>query len=200
MATLAKLTAALTGFNGAPGFTNFFFAAAAGPDVTQAVVNDAVTRTDTFLNSWNAKLPPSVNVTLQSQVELINDSNGQLVSFLNATPFQRANGTGTGNYSAASGAVVNWYTGGVRNGRRVRGRSFFVPLAGNALGPNGTIDDATLGTVRASATAMCAPVTGASKLVVWSRPSAKGATDGISYDVISATVPDMTAVLRSRRD
>lgn len=200
MATIARITVDWTGFNGGPGASVFHFAAAAGPDVTQAVVNDAVTRLDTFLNAWNAKLPSTVATRQRSQVELINDSNGQLIGFLNTNPFARANGTGTGNYAAAAGAVTNWYTGGVRNGRRVRGRTFIVPLAGSALGPDGTIDEATLGTTRSAATALCAPAAGASKLCIWSRPSSKGATDGISYDVISANIPDKTAVLRSRRD
>lgn len=200
MATIARLTVNWTGFAGGPGFSAFHFAPAAGPDVTQAVVNDAVTRLDTYLNAWNAKIPPSVSSRINSTVELINDADGKLISFMTGTSFARASGTGSGNYSAAAGAVNNWYTAGVRNGRRVRGRTFIVPLAGSALGPDGTIDEATLGTLRSASTALHAPSAGASKLCIWSRPSSKGATDGISYDVISSSIPDKTAILRSRRD
>jgi hypothetical protein len=200
MPEIARVKVNWTGFAGAPGYTNLYFAASGGGGMSQAVADNAISRADTFLNVWQSKLPPSVSYICDPTVEAINDSNGQLGQFFNTAPFQRGNGSGTGNYSAASGAVVNWYTDGVRNGRRVRGRSFMVPFAGSALGSNGTLDDASLPALRAAATALATPGANAARLIVWCRPTAPAATDGISFDVTSATIPDKVAVLRSRRD
>lgn len=201
MATLAKLTAVWTGLTGGGnGYSNFYFAPDAGPDITQAVVDNAISRTDTFLNLFQSRTPPAVRIQLNSTVELIDDTNGHLIGFMSGAPFQRGNGTGTGSYSAASGLVVNWYTGGVKKGRRVRGRTFFVPLSGNALDTNGTIENSTLAAIQGGATALANAAGGVANLVVWSRPAEPNFIDGISYDVITATVPDKAAILRSRRD
>ena len=200
MTEMAKLKINWTGFTGAPGYTNLYFRDFTGSgDVDQAVVDGAITKTDTWLNVWNSRLPASVNVKIDSQVEIIEDSTGALVRFMSGTPFQRGNGTGAGNYSAATGAVVNWYTNGIVRGRRLRGRSFMVPLVAAAFSTNGSIADGDLVDFRTASTALAAGV-GTGDLGVWSRPSTPGGSDGSWYFVTSATVPDMTAVLRSRRD
>ena len=200
MTEMAKLKINWTGFTGAPGYTNLYFRDFSGSGaVDQAVVDGAVTKTDTWLNVWNSRLPASVNVKIDSQVEIIEDTTGVLVRYMSGTPFQRGNGTGAGNYSAAAGAVVNWYTNAVVRGRRLRGRSFMVPLVAAAYATNGSLADGDLTDFRNASTALAAGV-GTGDLGVWSRPSTPGGTDGQWSAVTSATVPDMTAVLRSRRD
>jgi hypothetical protein len=199
MARIARVTINWTGFIGAPGYTNLHFAPAAGPDITQGVVDDAVAKVHTWIQAWDDALPNTVTVTIDPTVEEIEDSNGELSAFWTTVPGSANVGGGTGPYSAATGAVVNWYTGGIRNGRRVRGRSFMVPLGSNALENNGSLNGTGLGTWRTATGVLIANVDDA-KLCVWSRPSAPAATDGVSYDVTSYTIPDMTAVLRSRRD
>jgi hypothetical protein len=102
-------------------------------------------------------------------------------------------------YSAASGACINWYTDGVRNGRRVRGRSFMVPIGSNGMENNGTLNATALGSWRTATDLLIASFEN-STLGVWSRPSAPAATDGIWHKTTSMTIPDKAAVLRSRRD
>jgi hypothetical protein len=199
LAHLAKCTINWTGFIGAPGFTNLYFRNATPGIIDQAVVDNAVSKVEALVTNMQTRLPASVTVQTDATIEVIEDSDGKLQGFMNATVAAAKVGTGTGNYSAASGAVFNWYTGTVRNGRRIRGRSFFVPLAGSALGTDGTIDTTQLAAMRSFVPSVHA-ASGASRLVVWGRPSGIGATDGVSAEVITSTVPDKVAVLTSRRD
>lgn len=199
MADLARLTINWTGFVGAPGFTNLYFRNATPGTIDQAVVDAALVRVDNWIGGFQSRLPSTVTCATDPVVEVIDDTNGELQGFLNVTPAAARVGSGTGNYSAASGAVCNWYTDGVRNGRRIRGRSFLVPLAGSALGPDGSLDNTNLTGLRTN-TATFVNQTGAARFVVWGRPSAPGATDGVSAEVVTFTIPDKAAVLTSRRD
>jgi hypothetical protein len=199
MTQLLRLKVNWTGFGGGPGYTNFHFGAPAGDWITPENITEAVTKLDTFLATVNGKLPASVSVKIDPTAETIAIADGKLIDFDAITPATRGSGTGTGNYSAPSGACINWYTGGIRNGRRVRGRTFIVPLAGSALSTVGNLDDGTLTQLTTAATALAAPGAGGQQLYVWGRPSAKGATDGVAYPVISARILDKVAMLTSRR-
>jgi hypothetical protein len=199
MAHLAKVVVNWLGFTGAPGYTNLYFRNPTPGIITQTVADSAVARADTFLASVQSRIPPDVTLSINGTVEVIDDTNGELQGFMNVTAPASKVGSMAGVYSAPSGAVVNWYTGAVRNGRRIRGRTFLVPLGGAATATNGTIDDTHLTGLRTAANNLVA-ATGDSRLVVWSRPSAPGETDGVSAEVITATVPDKIAILTSRRD
>jgi hypothetical protein len=199
MARLAKVSVNWTGFTGAPGYTNLYFAPAAGPDITQGVVDDAIAKVHTWIQAWDDALPNTVTLTVAPTVEEINDTNGTLEAFWTGVPGSPNVGGSTLTYSAVSGACVNWYTGGVRNGRRVRGRTFMVPIGSNGMQNDGTLGAVALTTWR-TATDVLIANTDDAKLAVWSRPSAPAATDGISYDVNSFTINDKVAFLSSRRD
>jgi len=200
MVEIAKITLAWTGFIGAPGFTNLYFRDFETSGLDQAIIDGSVAKVDSWSSSIQTRVPSSVVLQVQQVVPIIESTNGQIVRFMQATtaPVSRT-GQGTGSYAAAAGACVNWYTDGVRNGRRVRGRSFIVPLAGSALASDGTIDNTQLTGLRSASTTMAA-VGGTGDLGVWARPSGPGATDGEWHSVTSVTIPDKTAVLRSRRD
>lgn len=199
MAQMGRVTIDWSGFVGAPGYTNLVFSPAAGGSFGQAQADAAATKTDTWLNAWFPSIPSGVVLRVRPTVEVFDDASGTLLSFLTVTTDSAEGGSASGGYSAAAGACVNWYTGGIRNGRRVRGRTFMVPLGGSGLQSNGTIDDTRLTAMRNANAALIVNNSDA-KLAVWSRPSGPGATDGISYDVISTTQNDKTAILRSRRD
>jgi hypothetical protein len=199
MVEMARVTVNWTGFNGAPGYTNLYFRDFETNGIDQAIADGAAAKVDTWLGAWDDFLPPSVAVQVDPTVEVIEATNGALLRFITVPAKPLRQGAGTGSYSAASGAVVNWYTDGVRNGRRIRGRSFMVPLAGNALATDGTLSDTALTTWRTATTTLIS-ATGAGDMGVWARPSAPAATDG-SWTAASAfTIPDKAAVLRSRRD
>lgn len=198
-----------TGFSGAPGYTNLFFGIA-GDFFTPENVSEPVAKIDAWLNDLNTRVPGSVTLKLNSTVETIRVADGALTDFDSITPFARAAGTGTGAYSAASGAVVSWYTDGIRNNRRVRGRSFLVPIAGSALATDGRLAGATTTGLQTAANNLITPTASGARLYIYARPTAiKDAAgkptgeynaDGVAFPVSAARVPSAVAVLRSRRD
>jgi len=92
---------------------------------------------------------------------------------------------------------VNWRTNDYRFGRRIRGRTFMVPLNSNAYEGDGTLSTAARGDLQTFADTMVSG-TGGAEFGVWSRP--RNGAGGVFATVTSGTVPDMAAVLRSRRD
>lgn len=199
MASLAKVTINWTGFTGAPGYTNLYFRNSTPGVINQTVVDNAISKTHTWIQAWDDALPNTVTLTVDPTVDEINDTNGSLVAFWTGTPGSANVGGSTLTYSAVSGACVNWYTSTVRNGRRIRGRTFMVPIGSNGMDTNGTLNN-TSRTAWITATGVLTAASGDARLVVWGRPSAPAATDGVSAEVTSFTIPDKVAYLSSRRD
>ena len=132
----------------------------------------------------------------QNQGDVIESTTGVISGSWAGAAQPSVSGTGVGAYTAPSGCVINWRTAGVVDGRRLRGRSFMVPLHGGAYDSDGTISAAALTSLRtalATFQAAAAPV-----LQVWSRPL--DGAGGSNHTVTSADIPDKAAILRSRRD
>lgn len=188
-----------TGAPGGPGFTNLYFRDFSEGDVNQAMADGARTRVQTWLTEIRTTLPSSIFTGLDPVMDVVTVEDGKLEGFFNVAVTAPAAGAVGGSFSAASGGVVSWGTNGVRNGRRIRGRTFIVPIGGTMYDSVGTLSDFALGTFRAASTAMLAPgITGV--LGVWARPSVKGATDGTWTFATTAKVNDKVAILTSRRD
>lgn len=204
MAPILRVKALWSGFNGAPGYSVFHFRDfTTGEDgfPVEADALSAAQRVTTFFDTFKGYLPRVVTVRVEPELELIEESNGQMIDIVSITSPAAVTGGALAatTYSAASGAVVNWRTQGVRNGRRVRGRTFVVPLASDAYESNGTLGTNALTQLRTAADALVNGA-GSPDLGVWARPTAPGASDGNWFVANSAFVPDMAAVLRSRRD
>jgi hypothetical protein len=90
---------------------------------------------------------------------------------------------------------VDWITDTITNRRRLRGRTFLVPIAGNAYQTNGTLYDSARTALQTAATAFVAAQS--TSFVIYHRGTGSDGSNGL---VTSAFVPDMIAVLRSRRD
>ena len=188
-----------SGFIGSPGWSNFYFDTGDGTFYTAEDAGPAADRVAAFLQTIRPRFPSAVTWQIQPDVEAISASKGELM-FVHSAGARApiTGGAAAASYSGASGIVVTWRTAGVRNGRRVRGRTFLVPAATAAYGDDGTIGPTTLEDINAAAAQLIndpSPL----KLGVWARPSAVGATDGQWHPVTAASVPDMAAVLRSRR-
>lgn len=189
-----------TGFVGGPGYTNLYFDDPGESFPTQAEFDGVVAIVDTWLDNWQASIPQAVNFLVDPTVELVHASSGEMYGFGSTSPDTARTGADVGKYSAAAGAVCNWYTNGIRNGRRIRGRTFMVPLGSGAMDTSGTIDNTRLTTLRAATATFIDAASNSYELGVWSRPSAPGVEDGEWHPVTAFTIPDMTAVLTSRRD
>ena len=210
MAGMARVTIDWTGFLGAPGYTNFYFRDFQGAgEIDQAIADGAVAKVHTWIQAWDDGLPNTVTLTIDPSVEVIEETTGELIGFFTTVPGSPNVGGSTAPYSAASGACVNWYTDGVRNGRRVRGRTFMVPIGSNGMENNGTLNGTALNGWRTASATLIAGA-GVGDLGVWARPTpildvdgnptGEHNPDGIWYAVTSYTIPDKAAVLRSRRD
>jgi hypothetical protein len=199
MAEMMKFTVNWTGFVGAPGYTNMYVRDFSGTgEVTQEEADSFTTRLDTFLDSFQAYIPGACSYTINPTVEVIEDTNGNLQRFMTVAPDTSRVGAGTGNYAAPTGAVVNWYTNVVRGTRRLKGKSFIVPLVSTAYETNGTLSTAFLTAIRTAANTLVTAVA-PGRLGVWGRPTTSGGTDGIWGFVETSSVPDMAAILTSRR-
>jgi len=184
-----------TGFTGAPGYSAFHFDAAtegAGP-----TAQDCADAVDDFISVWRQYLPTTVTVQVESEVQRLEETTGQLIGFESIAQPSSHTGASAGSWSAASGAVVIWNTAGVRNGRRLQGRTFIVPLGGGGLSADGSLSAAAQSALQTAATAFADSITAP---VVWGRPTSTGAADGQIASITAARVPDLMAVLRSRRD
>lgn len=184
-----------SGFTGAPGYSAFHFDAAtegAGPTAQQCA--DAVR---TLVASWSLYLPGGVSLQVESEVQRLEETTGELIGFEIITPGAAVSGSGTASWAAAAGAVLIWNTQGVRNGRRIQGRTFVVPMGGAGLSSDGSLAAAAQTAFQSGAQTFADSITAP---VVWARPSGPGASDGQIASITSARVPDKVAILRSRRD
>lgn len=191
---ITRYTALWSGFRGAPGYSNFYFSGPVFSDEEAAVVAGNIRR---FFSGITAFLPSSVRIQVQSPADVLDEATGQITEQVDFEAPTAVEGTGGGDYSAASGAVVNWNTTGYRNGRRIRGRTFLVPLGSIAYDTQGDLGTNVVNGIRTAANELVSAETG-QVMVVWSRPV--NGSGGIAQAVTSATVPDLGAILRSRRD
>lgn len=204
MTALLRVKTRWSGFSGGPGYTNLHFRGlgtgeGGGGSYDVAAANNAINRVNAFMGGIRTLLPSVVRVEVQSEVEVLEDTTGELLGTLAGTDAPEHAGSATGGYSGPVGAVVNWRTGGIRRGRRVRGRTFLVPLASAAFGASGTLLSTAQTTITNSAENMYLPADSLD-LMVYARPTSADATDGNAFVVSSFNVPTLAAVLRSRRD
>lgn len=189
-----------TGFAGGPGYTNLFFEPIPEADpITQARVDAAAARCLTFVTAIKAQLPDKVTVTVDPSVDELDEVTGKLQTVWTATTAGAGQvGALAATFAAGVGYVINWTTEGVRNSRRVRGRTFIAPIASNAMDVDGSLNAGNLTSWRAAATALRAQSDGI-RLVIWARPNEILPLDGGAYFVSGSTINDRVAYLSSRR-
>lgn len=212
MSNLLRVKLRWSGFQGGPGYSIFHFANTSEGFNTIAEAEAAVDRVDAFAEAIKGMIPYQTSLQVETDVEDINPVNGEMITVFSATPASAHNATISlgPTFAGPVGMVINWKTGGVRAGRRVRGRTFLVPLLSQTFDINGTATSGALSTVNAAAAPLYAGTEPDIRLGVWARPTAiKDANgdptgeyndDGVWHPATAHSVPDMAAVLRSRRD
>ena len=181
-------------------FSVLHFGTDDGFNPEQADADAVVTKVNQFVTTIKANLPNVVQLQVQNEVEEIDSNNGELIQIW-TTPTEAAqSGTASAaaGWAAAAGGVISWSTGIVHRTRRIRGRTFVVPMSNEVWDVDGTIKAVPLGVLNTAATDLRTP-TALIELGVWARPSAPGATDGRFAPVSGHRVPDMSAILTSRR-
>lgn len=183
----------------------------AGPQVTGLAVNvlhysasdNSVPPVAAIRDAYNMvfnSLPGLTTIQVPGSGDTIDDTTGELVGAWTAATPAVITGTGSSTAAAGVGACIGWQTGGIVPGtkgpRRLRGRTYVVPLSTDAYDPQGTLTTTALTRLGQMADALQA----AGPLAVWHRPLTPGSATGNSYGVISHRVRDKVAYLSSRRD
>lgn len=191
---MIRITARWTGFPGGPGYSNFFFAGGGGLISDVGQVADRVMSAFSEITTW---LASGTRIELEPEAAIVDSDTGVVSDFAQVDNDTAVVAGGNANYAGPTGAVVNWRTNDLRNGRRIRGRTFLVPLTGATFDVDGTLNGGALEDINAFADTLRG-VDLDSELGVWSRPV--GGSGGVFATVTNHNVPDMAAVLRSRRD
>jgi len=187
--TYTRISAIWTGATGLPGYTRLKFDGTL--DAAGALA--AATRVRTFFEAIKSLIPVAISINYAEAAQVYG-TDQVLLSEVGFVPPAVTVGTGAGSFSSPSGMVVNWLTSAVFAGRKLRGRSFLVPLVGATYAADGTPSPTAMTAVTNAAAAL---VSGSPALVV----AGSHATAGfIQSAVTGSSVPDRAAVLRSRRD
>lgn len=190
MASIARFRLVWSGTPITGGGATSFYSANLAPGAFSTALRN-------FFAGQNGLFPVGLTITFPSSGDLIDESTGALTGTWSAAAPVNVSGSGTGAYAAGVGMRVTWNTAGVTRRRRVRGTTFLVPMKASEYDTDGTISSAAKTSVETGAAALVAADSGS--LRIWTRPSAPGLSDGHAHPVLSATVPDMVAWLRSRR-
>jgi hypothetical protein len=190
----SQLTWRWNGFTGAPGWVRMKFLGS----LNVADANTAAANMRTWLTSISTLGPTGSSLSCDSTVGIFGDFGDQTGEISLTTIPSAVTCTGTGAYAGGAGAVVNWLTSAFHAGRKVRGRSFLVPLTQGAFQTDGTLLGGVQTSLQAAAQALA---TSSPTPVVFSKKGpAGGPFTNVTAVVTGATVPDRTAILRSRRD
>jgi hypothetical protein len=156
---------------------------------------DATVEITAFFNGIKSLFSDVVSWSIPNAGDIISDATGQITGAWVGGTTGSVSGTAHSPYVAGTGAFVRWITNGVSGGRRVRGRTFLVPLLASGFQDDGTILGSYQTTMQTAANTLAA--TG--KLQVFHRPTTIVAANGAAFPVTGATVPDKVTSLKTRR-
>ena len=158
-------------------------------------VDDATAALGAFFNAIKGAFPSAVSWSIPSSGDKLEATTGVLTGTWSGGTAATYSGPAAVAYAAGTGAYVRWLTNTIRDGRKFVGRTFLAPVSTGLYESNGTIETANLATLQTAANTLAA----SGKIVIWGRPTAPGASDGLFAGVTSAVVPDKVTSLKSRR-
>jgi hypothetical protein len=202
VATVGLVLAEWSGTTGGPGVSTFAITTDVNGAYTATHAQAAVNRVRTFFDAVKTGIPNEVTITVSPNVDQFDVASATLTGTIAAATAPTSVLGGSSNtYSGGVGLRVDWNTSGIVRGRRVRGRTYLVPYGSGAFDTSGGADTTWQATVTTAANALRSGlITDTMRLSVWSRPNAaKGYTGNIT-EVSGASVPDKSAILRTRRD
>lgn len=184
---MARVSCAWQGWPGSPGVTQLYLL---NPPVQGNI--DAIR---TFWNAFPNLLPAGLTIQVPNTGDVVSETDGSITGTWSvATLPAVVTGSSAGTYAGNAGAVVHWLTAGVVAGRRVRGRTFIVPLA-TGYASDGSLASSTITTLSNAAAAYVTAQAGVA--VVWARPAP--GRSGTVNSITASRVPDLAVSLRSRR-
>jgi hypothetical protein len=189
MPNIFQVRSVLNGFTGGPGYCQHYFDASGSTLGPQAAA-DAV---KAFWTGVNVQMPSSVTIVVQSDVSTLNDSTGDLVSVSAVTGGTVGPGGASAPYAAGVGASIAWICNEVHGSRRLKGRTFVVPLAAAGYQSDGTLVDS----VRTALSTHAANLIAQQDFGVWGRP--KDGANGLFGNAQAFRIADKVSWLTSRR-
>jgi hypothetical protein len=204
MANLFRVRVTLQFVGGSPGVSTTYHDATGSPSLASAQA-----ASDRVRGAWDVVktiLAPSFVATPQAAVDVLSDTDGQLIQSFGITPLAAVVGTAAtaqGPGATQAGLILNTST--VADRRRLRGRLFVGPLP-TGFTASVTPPAAVLTAIQAMGTALVtvSPPAAVAPLKVWHRPIIASTGDvvrlGSSAFVTSSSPAAKYFVLRSRRD
>lgn len=187
-----------SGWQGDDGINAFYFRPLdPGTEALNSDAGEAFNRVQAAYVDWRQFLPTNWTGVIRGEVEVIEATTGTLVGLL----YPEGDAVVLGNSGSAFGAsaaglCINWNTEELRNGRRIKGRSFISPVSGNG-DANGSPSGTMLDNANGGASALTQQIAEPIAQVVWSRP--KDGPNGRSATVSGHRVRDSFSMLTSRR-
>lgn len=149
----------------------------------------------TFWTSVAAIMSGYVTLTVPNSGDQFDAATGALVGVWTAGTAGTITGGGTGAYAGGVGACVTWQTSLIHNARKVRGRTFIVPLAANQYDTDGSLASGAVSTINGAAATLLSSLGTAGR--IYARPTLTVPGDGGT--IVSGAVKDHVSWLRSRR-
>lgn len=202
MAEVRRVRASWTGVAGSPYLSTWYF------DNVIDQGDEIVTALRKFLTSLRPCFTLALSVTLEASHDILNVEDGHLIGSESAAPGAAITGTASGEpLPAQCQGVMKLTTGGIVNGRRVRGR-FFVPSP-TELVSDGSPITAFKDAINTAGSALVIDSTSTGPWVVYSRPleadqippgSSLEPRAGSIHNVQTATAWTKFGIQRRRRD
>lgn len=171
------------------GATVLHFASIAGPTAAQPIAN----ATRTLMEALKSLIPDDVTINYDSEVREISDA-GVLLAAYPVTPGAQTQGGSAIAFTNGTGFLVRHSTASIINGRRLLGRTFFVPAA-NCYNTNGDIVPSAVTQVNTAFAALNTAAAGfGANFSVWSR---KNAT---TRPIVTSVCQVRPTTLRTRND
>lgn len=192
---LQKIVVTWSGFAGAPGYSTLFFS---GTTIVSSAVPTA------FFQTVGPLTPTGTTITIPNNGELIDEETGKMTGTWQSGSGGTSAGATTSSYVPQSGAQIRWDTTSFFNGRRVRGRTFLVPLNLNQYTTGGVILPASITSLQGAANTLISASGGT--FGVWHRPVYSTGTGdpvlqkpGVFFPVTTALAVTKPCTLNSRR-
>lgn len=180
-----------TGLTGGEGASVFHFENVSGTSEAQ----NAISAMRTFFTALTSMVPDEVRWDPAPEVRVLDEATGTLLASYPIVPGATIVAANTTGYNRAAGARIDWETNAIEGGRRLRGRTYLVPLGSDQYAASGNLGGSTVTALTTAATNLVTNLNAQSRsLRVWSRKN------GVARTVSSPSVPLKGAILRSRRD
>lgn len=165
------------------------------PPTSAAEAQSAADAFHTFAATILSYMPNEVSIVGDTEYRILNDVTGALTGVFTVSGGTGGSGSDTANYNRAAGARIDWGTNSIVGGRRLRGRTYIVPLGTGAFDTNGLVSPAGSAALANAGANLIVDLNAATRpLVVWSR------VYGQTAEVTNVQVPPKGAILTGRRD